>query len=106
MRDNPVNKKMEEVSVELRSAGESHFFVLFSDELEDTKLSYWANIGDDEACMVIETLVKHHGGEVLDRVIDKLIAEGEDLGFPEFVECSEPSTDAAKGGAPDEDKPN
>jgi hypothetical protein len=36
--------------------------------------------------MIIETLAKHHGGEVLDRVIDKLIAEDELLEFPEVID--------------------
>jgi hypothetical protein len=61
-------------------------------------MSYWANVGDDEACIIIETVVKRHDGEIIDRVIDKSISEGADLDFPEFLEEGETDIKKCPGG--------
>lgn len=64
----PITKKLDDIASELRSKEEAHFLCVFDDRNEEkTTLNYWANIGDDEACMIIETLVKNHGGEMIDR---------------------------------------
>ncbi len=34
-------------------------------------------MADGDACEIIEILIRDHGSEILDRVIDKLIEEGE-----------------------------
>ena len=62
-----------------------HLFCVFDREKE--QFDYLGNIGDGEACLIIKMLAKQHGGEVLDRAVDELIEEEEDLGFPDIIEC-------------------
>lgn len=40
------------------------------------------DLSDDEACEVIEQLAKDRGGQVIERVVDKILEEGE---WPEVV---------------------
>ena len=57
-----------------------HLFLVFSPE--DNAYEYSAFLGYDDACEIIERLAKDHGGEVIERVIDKILeaerAETED----------------------------
>jgi len=34
-------------------------------------------LADGDACQIIERLAKDHGGDIIDRVVDKLLSEGE-----------------------------
>jgi hypothetical protein len=58
-------------------------------ERSETGIIYRDNIYDEEAALIIEFLAKRHGGEVLDRVIDKILSEGDKLEFPDLVEARE-----------------
>ncbi len=80
--------KLKHLSDDLHSKSKSlsdvpHFFC-FRDP-GTGKFAHFGNLGDAEACEIIELLAKVHGGEVIDRVVDKIIREGNRDEFPEYL---------------------
>jgi hypothetical protein len=63
-----------------------HFFWFLDTETEEN--AYFANMGDSDACEIIEILAKRYGGEILDRVSEKMNAEDEAFEFPDFIGCA------------------
>lgn len=51
---------------------------------EAEESAYFANPGDSDAAQII--LARNYGGEILDRVIDRMIAQDEYFDFPQFID--------------------
>jgi hypothetical protein len=78
---NVIHDDLEAISSRLRKT--SHFFWL--QDARTGAVVEFDNLSDDDACRVIELITKRHGGEVIDRVIDKIIQDDERLEFPEIL---------------------
>lgn len=63
-----------------------HFFWFLDSETGEN--AYFANMSEADACEIIEILAKRYGGEILDRVSEKLSAEDEAFEFPDFIGCA------------------
>ncbi|MEP6703373.1 MAG: hypothetical protein ABJB34_01055 [Acidobacteriota bacterium] len=63
-----------------------HFFWFVDPETKET--AYFASLVEGDACQIIEILAQRYGGEVLDRVIDIMIAHDEYFEFPDFIGCA------------------
>ena len=61
-----------------------HFFWCLNPETK--KFAHFAYMADGDACEIVEILVKRYGAEIVDRVLDRLIDEGERIEFPDIIE--------------------
>lgn len=86
-RPSKLKRLSDELAVKSNSLADVPHFFWFLDA--DTKeFAYFANMSKDDACEIVELLAKRYGGEILDRVIDKMIADDEYFEFPEFIGCA------------------
>lgn len=64
---------LKKLSDEMSENGTPHLISLFTG---DGHFEYYGLLGDGDACQIIEQLVKDHGGEVIERVMDKILNHG------------------------------
>jgi hypothetical protein len=74
-----VKTGVKQLSKEMRENQTPHLFFVFD---ADGHFEYYGLLADGDACEIIERLAKDHGGEVIDRVVDKMIEDGE---WPETI---------------------
>jgi hypothetical protein len=78
----PLNDELAATSNSLTDV--PHFFWFLDGDTEE--FAYFANLGETDAFQIIEILAKRYGGGILDRVIDKMIAQDEYFEFPQLID--------------------
>ena len=69
------NEELDIQSTALRDEGVAHLFWIHN--ALDSEVRFWQKLDDVDAANVIVMLVEHHGGEILDLVIDRIIERSE-----------------------------
>lgn len=72
-----MEEQLESMSRSLKSAEGPHLFWLLNSQ--SNEVSYWANLDENDGVEVIHWILKHFGNEILDRVMNEIIADEPDV---------------------------